>query len=218
MMKKKSICTIWILLAMVLCLSGSSPALLRVKAQEPVLEERNQIMTAQSSIEAKAEPEEQASVVHSYETGDSVFVTGETADGWYQITYQDVVGYVPVSSLTEMEINVEDLDAEFSVQEEEGKLVVEVVERNRAEARRAKIWGSIIAVLVAGIFALGIFSAIKANQSEDEAAKREKTKYHMPDEADINRKIHLAEAREEKEDRTEQRENTVSEVIDLDQE
>lgn len=166
MRNRKRVCNLWILLVTVLCLLSSNPAILAVNAQEQAMEERNQIMTAQSRIEAKAEPEEQAPVVHSYEAGDSVFVTGEMADGWYQITYQDVTGYVPVSSLTEMEIDVEGLDAEFSTEEEEGKLVVETVERKRAEVKRARIWGTIIVVLVVGIFSLGIITAIKTNRVE----------------------------------------------------
>lgn len=213
-MKKKRVCSLWVLLAAVLCLLGSAPALIQVSAQEQAVEERNQIMTAQEKVEAKAEPEEQAAIVHSYESGDSVFVTGETADGWYQITYQDVVGYVPVSTLTEMEIDVEGLDEEFSTEEEEGKLVVEVVERKRAEAKRARIWGTIIVVLVVGIFALGIFSAIKANRSEELTESN-------PDQMGETEKLGREEKTEpeaESINMPDMKEEPLSEVIDLDQE
>ena len=36
-----------------------------------------------------------------------------------------------------------------------------------AEAKRSKIWGGVIITLVAAIFAVGIFSAVKAKKEED---------------------------------------------------
>ncbi len=53
------------------------------------------------------------------------------------------------------------LDAEFAELEEESVLIVEEVERQRAEARRSKIWGAIIIVLVMCIFGIGIVSTNK---------------------------------------------------------
>ncbi|MBP3477833.1 MAG: SH3 domain-containing protein [Lachnospiraceae bacterium] len=223
--KKKSVFKLWILMAMVLCFLGNSPLLLQVRAQEQTVEEKNQIMTAKDSIEALAEPVEQAESVHTYEAGDSVFVTGETANGWYQVTYQNVIGYVPVSSLTEMELDVEGLDEEFRVEEEEGKLVVEVVERKRAEIKRARIWGTIIVVLVIGIFALGIFSAIKANKADKEEQDGDKIKEPAINETKETGKSDAEGTREdsmETELKTDQTENKKSEItdeiMDLDQE
>ena len=54
-----------------------------------------------------------------------------------------------------------ELDAEFSNLEEESVMIMEEVERQREEARRSKIWGAMIIVLVLGIFSMGIVPALK---------------------------------------------------------
>lgn len=130
--------------------------------------ELNQIMVADKTALMKAEPDLDSETLMTYEEGALVFVIGETAEGWYYVTYQDKEGYIQKELLSMQEIDVEGLNAEMAVNEEEGRLVVEAVEKYRAEAKRSKIWGSIIIVLVVGIFAVGIFSALKTQKSEGE--------------------------------------------------
>ena len=122
-------------------------------------------MKAKSSLEAKTEPDEQAEVVVSYDSGAPVYVTGETTDGWYRVLYQDKVGYVRISELTVQDMDISGLDEEIDVVEMESRMVIEEVERHRAEAKRSRIWGMVIVLLVAGIFATGIISTIKAGKS-----------------------------------------------------
>lgn len=132
------------------------------------ISEMSQIMTANEDIDMKAAPENSAETIMSYQAGDSVFVTGETADGWYRAIYQDKEGYLPKDSLSAQEIDVAALDEEMEKTRQEAELVVETVERYRAEARRSKIWGSVIVVLVIGIFATGIISGIKSSKGKEE--------------------------------------------------
>lgn len=136
---------------------------------------QNQIMVAEKDVDMKEAPEDNAPTIMTYEKGALIFTTGETADGWYIVIYQDKEGYVKKDSLSVQEMDVEGLDAEMEVNAQEGKLVVETVEKYRAEARRSKIWGSIIVILVAAIFAFGIFSAVKTKKDEnpDKARKQE---------------------------------------------
>ena len=129
--------------------------------------ELNQIMTAAEDIEAKELPDESSQTVHSYQVGDNIFVTGETPNGWYRVRYQDTIGYIPVIKADEMELDVEALDAEFAVNLEEGTMFVEEVERQRAENKRTKIWGTVIVLLVIAIFAVGIVSAVKNKDKEE---------------------------------------------------
>ena len=76
-------------------------------------------------------------------------------------------GYVEVQGLSALELDIEGLDAEMAANEAETKFVVEVVEKYRKDARRSKIWGTVIIVLVAGIFAVGIFSAVRSNKMDN---------------------------------------------------
>ncbi len=73
---------------------------------------------------------------------------------------------MPESVLSEKELDVEGLDAEMSRTEQEAEFVVEMVEKYRDEARRSKIWGSVIVVLVVGIFATGIISGVRSSRRE----------------------------------------------------
>lgn len=123
--------------------------------------ELGRLMTADRDVDMKAAPEEAAEIIMSYKKGNSVFATEETANGWYRVIYQDKEGYVPKDALYIQEIDVAGLDAEMARLEEETKYIVESVEKYRAEARRAKIWGSVIAALIIGIFAFGIASGIR---------------------------------------------------------
>ncbi len=139
-----------------------SIATLQAEAEESVqkegIAELNQIMVADEAFEAKELPDDNSASVITYQSGQSVFVTGETADGWYKVSYQDKEGYVRKSLLFIQEFDVEGLDKEFQELEMESKILVEEVERYRTEARRSRIWGIVIVLLVAGIFVTGIIS------------------------------------------------------------
>lgn len=136
-------------------------------AENEDISELSQLMTAKESVEMRAAPNDGAEVIMSYQKGDFVFVTGETADGWYRAIYQDKTGYIPSTSLSLQEMDVAALDEEMAQTEEEAKFVVEVVERYRSQARRSKIWGGVIIVLVLGIFATGIISGITSAKKRD---------------------------------------------------
>lgn len=125
------------------------------------------IATAVGEVDAKEKPDENAAVIISYHDGDNMYVTGETADGWYRVRYQDLVGYVRIEQAAEIELDVEALNDEFAVEEEEGRLVVEEVERQRTEARRSKIWGAVIILLVLGVFVTGIITTVKSGKDEE---------------------------------------------------
>lgn len=125
----------------------------------------NQIMVATEAVEAKETPDQAAAVMITYEKDSTVFVTGETTDGWYRVSYQNITGYIPKEKLA-VQTYGEELDQEFKAMEEESVMIVEEVERYRAEARRSKIWGAVIILLIIGIFATGIISTGKKDKEE----------------------------------------------------
>lgn len=159
-----------ILLVFVTVLCLGNIAVLPVEAdelqKEEGLTELNQIMVTNEAVEARETPTNNGKVVITYESGASVFVIGETKDGWYQVSYQDKEGYVKKSALTMQEFDVEGMDKEFQQIEAEGKLVIEEVERYRAEAKRSRIWGIIIVLLIVGIFATGIISTTRIEKEK----------------------------------------------------
>lgn len=144
----------------------------------------SQIMTAMQDIDAKAEPDSNAETIFSYEAGASVLVSGETENGWYIVFYQGETGYIDKNTLVDpvaaidsdrsqsvleaQEIDIEALDAEMEEMQMESKIVVEEVERYRAEASRSRIWGTVIVILVIVIFAVGIISTVRAEKKKKE--------------------------------------------------
>lgn len=187
---------------------GSIPVKAEEALQEMEITQQNQIMVAKEAVEAKETPDDSAATVISYESGAPVYVIGETSNGWYKVSYQDKVGYVHKSALVMSKLDVEGIGKEMESSEAESKLIVEEVERYRAEARRSRIWGIVIILLVAGIFATGIISTVK-----NEKKKREKDESNDGDEAD-SREDEMIKVKAERAAETEIDE----EIIDLDKE
>lgn len=164
-----------ILMALLVAVFILSAFDLSAKAEEASGEvsvtEMNQVMTIMNDCEARELPDSSAAVVQSYTAGDSVWVVGETQDGWYKISYQGKESYIPKDSTTDLQVEVEGqgtvdlveagLDGELAAVEAEGKMLVEEVERQRTEAKRSRIWTIVIVVLIIGIFVTGIISTVK---------------------------------------------------------
>lgn len=184
-----------LLLFMVLVLTFNL-ALLQVKANESggdtAVTELNQVMTVLVDCEARELPQRGSAGVMSYSAGSPVWVIGETADGWYLVSYQDEKGYIPKDYISELQVEVEDqgvvglaeagLDEEMTAVEAENKMVIEEIERQRGEAKRSHIWMIVIVLLVIGIFATGIISTVKAGK------EKEKMKAKDEEPEDVSRK------------------------------
>lgn len=171
------------------------PANAQENAGDDSLTELNQVMTILTGYDARELPDSEAPVVYSYEEGDSVWVIGETKDGWYKTSYQGLEGYIPKECITGLQIEVEDqgtikledseLDGEFAEMEAESKMLVEEVERQRSEEKRSRVWIVVIVVLVVGIFATGIISASKKGKdNKPKSMKKENKEENDTDEAE----------------------------------
>ena len=143
-------------------------------------------MRALQQINVKALPDDDAETIFTYDEGDYIYVTDETLDSWYIVYCQGRTGYINKNASQGMEavqdgqgvqseqnaqaileveeIDIEALDDELAVLEVENKLIAEGIERYLAEARRSRIWGIVIVLLVIGIFAVGIVSSIRAEK------------------------------------------------------
>lgn len=154
-------------------LAGNGQYVLSVKAaqdtetENAAVPESGLILKAEKDVDMKAEPKESTETLMTFEQGSLVYAMGEAVDGWYHVLYQGMEGYAKKEGLSVQELDIEGLDAEMAANEAETKFVVEAVEKYRTDARRSKIWGTIIVVLVVGIFGIGIFSAVRSNKNGD---------------------------------------------------
>lgn len=117
------------------------------------------LMTAAGYVEAKSVPDEGAEIVITYDAGASVYVIGETSGGWYQVSYQDKVGYVKKETLKAIDVDLTALAKEMGNEETAGKIVVEEVERTRNEEERSSSWIVALAIIIGGMFITGILIA-----------------------------------------------------------
>lgn len=119
----------------------------------------SQLMTAAGYVEAKAAPDEGAETVITYDAGATVYVTGETSSGWYQVSYQEKMGYVKKETLKAVDVDLAALAKEMGNEETAGKIVVEEVERTRNENERSSSWIVALAIIIGGMFITGILIA-----------------------------------------------------------
>lgn len=120
--------------------------------------------------EIKEEPDSGAETLSELEKGTAVIVYGESQDSWSQVEYQGVKGYVESNVLGSYSAidDVEELDQEFETVEEETIRIIDEHELIQKSKKNSIIWGVIIGVLVLGIFAVGIISALKKDKEGDQ--------------------------------------------------
>ena len=126
----------------------------------------SQVMTAQETVDMKKEADASSETLMTYENGASVFVTGQTQDGWYQVFYQGMTGYVPEEALCVQEIDIAKLNEEMDDNAKEAEFIAETVEKYHREEVYDKIWFGMIVVIVAAIFAVGIISGKKKKDTK----------------------------------------------------
>lgn len=127
------------------------------------------LMVATKTIELRADANEKAEVIATFNEGDSIFVTGQTDDGWYTAFYQGKTGYFKNDvNNTSVKQNEDISNSEALVHEMEQNAVEsiylgeEVIQYGESK-RRAIIWISIIGVAMAGIFVLALLMGKKKN-------------------------------------------------------
>lgn len=180
-----------LLVAFMICL-GLAPS---VMAQARSLEILDMKQT-KTRIESKVEPSDSAAAGHVYEAGDYLLIVEGGNAAWHAVAYQGEIYYVKKSGTVEVEaptIQMEDeegnttevtmdeefkdnLDAEMEVNKQESKVFVEDYEKYLKETKQKKIWGIIIAVLIAAIFGVSIYSHVSAKNVDNNEDKKVSTK------------------------------------------
>lgn len=189
----------------------SQQMMLQVYASEIEFTDTSKLMEAVSDVEALERPQEGAVVVTSFTQGVPILVTGESASGWYRLSFQGKDCYIKIDTV-KAAVQVEgeslqELDKEMELLEQENKIIIEEVERVRAEQKRSIVWTIIIVVLIAAIFAVGIYSTIRANRLDKEKETEDKHDNEKFNEEELS-EINLLKKQEN--------ENTNLHIIDLD--
>lgn len=100
----------------------------------------------------------------------------EEGDTWCQVQYKGETGYVETVFLQREN---EELALELDEQHEYNQVFMNEVLRLEEEKAQSRIWGSVIVILILGIFGVGIWNTVKANKKETEQSE---TTVKQPDE------------------------------------
>lgn len=139
-----------------------------------VISEIKQIMTAKKEAEVKRDPNTDTETLMSFSSGDYVYVIAETANGWYLINYQNVVGYVEKSALGSVEVETEKLRREMNTTETEGEVVVEESRFVIPEMDETTKWIVVIGFLLGGVVITGLILALMTKLSSLGGGKKKK--------------------------------------------
>lgn len=131
-----------------------------------------------ADAEVKESPDMDSATVGTLEAGTAVIV--ESQDGeWTKILYQNTEGYISDAVVSSFESyiaeNSESLEQEMLSVAEEEQRITEEYELILKQRRTSLIWGIVIAILIIGIFGVGVVAAIK-NGKEEEKAEGEELK------------------------------------------
>lgn len=129
-------------------------------------------MTLQKTVkdaDIKEAPDKNAETLKTIEKGTGVIVYGEPQDSWSQVEYDGAKGYMESGALEAYmtDDEAEEIEEEFETVGEGTVRTVEESELIQKSKKTSVIWGGVIAVLVAAIFVVGIFSAVKKDKNEE---------------------------------------------------
>ena len=110
-----------------------------------------------------------------YEKGTAVICMETESQEWYQVTYQEIAGFVKAESVG-MYGDAAELSGEFEEVHEENTAQLEAAEAAGQQEKSQFLWGTVMAVLVALMFATGIFTVLPGRNKTVSTKKDNKTK------------------------------------------
>lgn len=150
-----------ILLAMAVLMLGCMP----VCATEEI--KKDMVMETIEEVKLLEKAEGNATVVATLPAGTTVLITEDSSNGWCRVSVNEQSGYLQTTQLKTIG-NKDELDAEFEKISNTVQLIFEEIVTMEKETKQARIWGTVIVVLIIAIFGVGIISAIKKNKEEYE--------------------------------------------------
>lgn len=137
---------------------------MQVKAAETESTTIGTLQELTKDAELKKEPDAEADTIKQLKQGEAVIL--ESSDnGWSLIIYKGTEGYVINDALgIYNEEETLELEQEFQDVQEESIRMDEEFELLDKDKRSSTVWGVIITLLVAAVFGVGIFAALKQNK------------------------------------------------------
>lgn len=122
-------------------------------------------MKTDTDVNVYQEASDTSEVTAELKAGTVVLVTDNSEEGWSSITVNEIVGYIQTKHL--ITLGSDEIDQEFEQLGNNYHMLFNEMEQLNKQKTQMRIWGTVIAVLVIGIFAAGIIPVIKKNREDE---------------------------------------------------
>lgn len=119
-------------------------------------------MRTDTDVEVYQQASGISKVTAKLKAGTVVVVTEDSGDGWSMISVNDTAGYIRTEHLEKL--GNDEINQEFEQIGNNYHMLFNEVEQLNKQKTQARIWGTVIAVLVIGIVAAGMIPVIKKNR------------------------------------------------------
>lgn len=147
------------LLVMAVLMLGSMP----VCAAEDI--KKDMVMETAEEVRLLEKADDNAAIISTLPAGTTVRITEDSNNGWCGVSVKEQTGYLKTTQLKTIG-NKDELNAEFEKIGNTVQLIFEEIVTMEKETKQARIWGTIIVLLIIAIFGVGILSAVKKNKEE----------------------------------------------------
>lgn len=120
------------------------------------------VLKVEKDTNVYQEASETSGTVAVLKADTAVYVTDNAVDGWCGISSRELSGYVKTESLIPL-TDSDEMNLEFEQIGNNYHMIFNEVQQLKKQHSQEKIWGVVIVLLVAGIFAAGIIPVLKKN-------------------------------------------------------
>jgi hypothetical protein len=128
--------------------------------------EANILLTISSETDVKEKPDKDSQTLGTLSEGTPAISLEAPDNGWIKVKYQDLEGYVLVTSLNAVTAD-DEMRQEFDEIENEYRLNFEKLEYEKSLNRQKLVWGIVIGGLVIVMFILGIITGLDNKKRKD---------------------------------------------------
>lgn len=132
------------------------------------------VLKTDADVEVHQSASDSSKVITVLETGTVVVVTEDDGEGWCRISAGEITGYAEADHLVQL-YSSDEMSQEFEQIGNNYHMVFNEVEQLNRQQSQARIWGTVIAVLVIGIFVAGIIPVIRKNKEDEKNRQHTET-------------------------------------------
>lgn len=133
------------------------------------------LMELQADAEVHEEAKEESPVIATLPEGTAIICTETESEIWYQMSYQDIKGFVLAETLG-LYGDAEGLNEEFEEIQEDDGYQFGVIEEGQRQKKSQFLWGGIMVLLVVLMFATGVYTVLRNKKKESDSHPEKDTR------------------------------------------